>query len=125
MSQSVLFFRGSTVVAINTQSLAQRYFLFFLLFALYIDPKPPEIPRGQIKILQQLGIGEYGQICDGEVQLNVNIKSRTLIKVCGSINCYHCETLYIGLSKRYCTRFSTLQERPRVINVNEYNEILA
>ena len=45
------------------------------------DIKPPEIPRGQIKILQQLGMGEYGQICDGEVQLNVNIKSRALIKV--------------------------------------------
>ncbi len=43
--------------------------------------KPLEVPRENIKILQQLGIGEFGPIYDAEVQLNVNVKSRTLIKV--------------------------------------------
>lgn len=40
-----------------------------------------EIPRENIKVLTQLGIGEYGPLLDAEVQLNVNVKSRALIKV--------------------------------------------
>lgn len=41
-----------------------------------------EIPRDNIKILQQLGIGEYGPVYDAEIHLQVNVKSRALVKVC-------------------------------------------
>ena len=40
-----------------------------------------EIQREKIRILQQLGIGEYGPLYDAEVELDVNIKSRALVKV--------------------------------------------
>lgn len=40
-----------------------------------------EISRDKIRVLQQLGIGEYGPLFDAEVQLELNIKSRAIIKV--------------------------------------------
>lgn len=40
-----------------------------------------EISRKHVKINQLLGVGKYGPVYDGEVQLNTNVKSRTLIKV--------------------------------------------
>lgn len=40
-----------------------------------------EIPREKIKVLQQLGIGQFGPLYDAEVELQVNVKSRALIKV--------------------------------------------
>ncbi|XP_019849095.1 PREDICTED: tyrosine-protein kinase SRK2-like [Amphimedon queenslandica] len=46
-----------------------------------IEPHEKEIQREKIKILQQLGIGEYGPIYDAEVELDINIKSRALVKV--------------------------------------------
>lgn len=53
----------------------------FLQSVVHFTDKPQELPREQIKILQVLGIGEFGPIHDAEVQLNVNVKSRSLIKV--------------------------------------------
>jgi len=40
-----------------------------------------ELPRSKIKVMQQLGIGEFGPIYDAEVQLEVNVVSRALVKV--------------------------------------------
>ena len=40
-----------------------------------------EIPHDNIKILQQLGIGEYGPLYDAEIHLQLNVKSRALVKV--------------------------------------------
>ena len=37
-------------------------------------------------MLQQLGIGQFGPLYDAEVELQVNVKSRALIKVLSS-NC--------------------------------------
>ena len=41
-----------------------------------------EIPHDNIKILQQLGISEYGPLYDAKIYLQLNVKSRTLVKVC-------------------------------------------
>ena len=41
-----------------------------------------EISRDNIKILQQLGVGEYGPLYDAEIYLQVNVKSRALVTVC-------------------------------------------
>lgn len=59
-----------------------------------------EINREKISILQQLGIGEYGPLLDAEVQLDVNIKSRALIKVEMQIILYFKYLFIIGFPKR-------------------------
>ena len=41
-----------------------------------------ELPRNKVKVIQQLGIGEFGPIYDAEVQLEANVVSRALVKVC-------------------------------------------
>ena len=40
-----------------------------------------EISREKIRLLQQLGIGEFGAVYDAEVRLEKNVKSRALVKV--------------------------------------------
>lgn len=40
-----------------------------------------ELPRKQIKLITQLGIGEFGPIYDAQVKLKANVTSRALIKV--------------------------------------------
>ena len=41
-----------------------------------------ELPRNKVKVIQQLGIGEFGPIYDAEVRLEANFVSRALVKVC-------------------------------------------
>ena len=41
-----------------------------------------ELPRNKVKVIQQLGIGEFGPIYDAEVRLEANVVSRALVKVC-------------------------------------------
>ena len=40
-----------------------------------------ELPRKQIKLITQLGIGEFGPVYDAEVKLVANVTSRALVKV--------------------------------------------
>ena len=41
-----------------------------------------ELPRNKVKVIHQLGIGEFGPIYDAEVRLEANFVSRALVKVC-------------------------------------------
>lgn len=55
-------------------------------FVLQIQLAPPpfldiEVRRDDISIIQQLGEGEFGPIYDAELKLDVNVLSRTIIKV--------------------------------------------
>ena len=44
------------------------------------------MPREEIKLVTQLGIGEFGPIYDAEVKLRVNSVSRALVKVSGYLS---------------------------------------
>lgn len=60
----------------------------------FLDKSPPiicvyyltdinwEISRAKIRLIRQLGIGEFGAVYDAEVRLGKNMKSRALVKVC-------------------------------------------
>ena len=52
-----------------------------IIFCLQSSDVDWELPRSKVRIMQQLGIGEFGPIYDAEVQLEVNVVSRALVKV--------------------------------------------
>ena len=58
-----------------------RNFLYHSFLYLQSSDVDWELPRSKVRIMQQLGIGEFGPIYDAEVQLEVNVVSRALVKV--------------------------------------------
>ena len=53
-----------------------------LLCVYYLTDINWEISRAKIRLIRQLGIGEFGAVYDAEVRLGKNMKSRALVKVC-------------------------------------------